>query len=179
MSRSPPEFSRLVPLARLGPESFRQQIEAVAEERQRLARRFDLVALDRLTAVVTLHRESGGRIRLEAGFEAAFTQSCVVTLDPVPAEIVQNFTLLYGPADEEQPEIDLEVDEPVFEPLSGDSIDIGEAVAQELSLVLPEFPRLPDAAVEPTAAGESPTAPGEPQSGPFAGLARLRGSPHS
>jgi uncharacterized metal-binding protein YceD (DUF177 family) len=172
MSTSPPEFSRPVPLARLGAEPFRQQIEATPQERERLARRFDVLALDRLAAVVTLHRESGDLIRLEAVFEAELTQSCVVTLDPVPAQIVQSFVLLYGPAEEEQHEIELDVDEPVFEPLTGDGIDIGEAVAQEFSLALPEFPRLPDAAVEPDAAGE-------PQSGPFAGLARLRGSPQS
>jgi uncharacterized metal-binding protein YceD (DUF177 family) len=168
MSQPSPEFSRPVPLARLGAEPFRQQIEATAEERERLAQRLELIALDRLCAEVTLQRQSTGMIRLEAEFEAEFAQSCVVTLDPVPAAMAQSFALLYGPAEEEQAEIELDVDKPVFEPLIGDCIDIGEAVAQELSLALPEFPRLPDAAVEPT-----PT--DEPQSGPFAGLARLRG----
>jgi uncharacterized metal-binding protein YceD (DUF177 family) len=172
MSQSFPEFSRLVALSslRLGP--FRQQIEAGLVERQRLAQRFDLVTLDRLTAVVTLNRESGEQVRLDAVFEAEFTQSCVVTLDPVATKIVHDFTLLYGPADEERSEIELDVDEPVFEPLTGDEIDIGEAVAQELSLVLPEFPRLPDAVVEPTTSAET-------ENGPFAVLARLRGQSQS
>ena len=42
--RVPPEFSRRVPLARLGPEPFRQDIAAGEAERDALARRFDLVA---------------------------------------------------------------------------------------------------------------------------------------
>ncbi len=57
MSEVTPEFSRLIPLARLGPEPFRRQIQATADERERLAARFDLVALDRLTAMVTLRRQ--------------------------------------------------------------------------------------------------------------------------
>jgi uncharacterized metal-binding protein YceD (DUF177 family) len=170
MSEPTPEFSRLVPLARLGPEPFRPQIEATEEECECLARRFDLVTLDRLTAVVTLHRQTDGLIRLEAVFEAEFAQVCVVTLDPVPAKIAHPFALLYGPAADAQAEIELDADEPVFEPLTGDAIDIGEAVAQELSLSLPDFPRLPDAAVEPIEADE-------PDGGAFAELMKLRRSP--
>ncbi len=165
MSASAPEFSRPIALARLGSTPFRQQIEATAAEREHLARRFDLVALDRLTATVTLRRGDGDAVLLEAAFEAAFAQTCVVTLEPVAGTISQNFTLLYGPAGEDPTEIELDVDETVFEPVTGDSIDIGEAVAQELSLALPEFPRDPDAVIE--AAAETVDAP-------FAALARLR-----
>jgi uncharacterized metal-binding protein YceD (DUF177 family) len=171
MSASAPEFSRPIAVARLGLEPFRQEIEATAEERAGLARRFDLVSLERLAAMVTLQRQSDGLIRLEAVFEAEFEQVCVVTLDPVPAKIAHDFVLLYGPADDEEAEIELDVDEPVFEPLTGEVIDIGEAVAQELSLALPEFPRLPDAEVEPTATSEL--------EGPFADLTRLLRPPQN
>ena len=162
-----PEFSRLVPLARLGWQPLRTTIEATAAERERLAQRFDLVAFARLCAVVTLQRVGSEQIRLEAAFEAEFVQSCVVTLDPVPGRIAQTFSLVYGPPEDQQAEIEIDVDAPVFEPLTGDAIDIGEAVAQELSLALPEFPRLPDAVVDPAAAPES-------EDGPFAALERLR-----
>jgi uncharacterized metal-binding protein YceD (DUF177 family) len=167
MNTSTPEFSRLVPLARLGSEPFRQQIEATAEERERLARRFGLVSLDRLTATVALHRESGGLVRLDADFAAEFTQECVVTLEPVSGNTAQSFTLVYGPAEEGAGEIELDAEAPAFEPLTGEAIDIGEAVAQELSLALPEFPRDPDALLDPAAAAEAP-------GGLFAALAKLR-----
>jgi uncharacterized metal-binding protein YceD (DUF177 family) len=140
-----PEFSRLVPLARLSSKPFSQRIEATAEERERLARRFDLIALDNLTATVALRRQEGEIILLEAEFEAAFVQACVVTLDPVPDLVSASFSLRYGPTGEGGPETDPEADDPVFEPLTGEAIDIGEAVAQEVSLALPEFPRHPDA----------------------------------
>jgi uncharacterized metal-binding protein YceD (DUF177 family) len=166
MSEARSEFSRLVPLARLGSEPFRQQIEATPDERGRLARRFDLVALDHLTATVTLRRQTGQAVLLEAAFEAAFTQDCVVTLEPVAGTVCQSFSLLYGPVGDDRAEIELDPEESVFEPLTGDAIDVGEAVAQELSLALPEFPRDPDATIDAAMAAE-------PDEGPFAALASL------
>jgi uncharacterized metal-binding protein YceD (DUF177 family) len=51
--------------------------------------------------------------------------------------------------------------------LNGDVIDIGEAVAQEFSLLLPVFPRHPEAAIDAEA-------PVESTGSPFASLARLK-----
>jgi len=166
MSEVRPEFSRLIPLARLGPEPFRQTIQATADERERLAARFDLVALDRLTATVTLRRLPGEIVLLEADFEAAFAQNCVITLEPVSDMVLGSFSLLYGPAEEPGAELKPGPDDPVFEALTGDAIDIGEAVAQELSLALPEFPRDPDAAIDAATSVE-------PADSAFADLARL------
>jgi hypothetical protein len=111
MSVPNPEFSRLVPVTRLGSEPSRHEIAASATECRRLARRFDLLTLDRLAAVVTLQRQSGGRIRLEATFEAEFAQSCIVTLEPVSGKIVEKFVLLYGPAENAPIDIDPDIDE--------------------------------------------------------------------
>lgn len=172
MRQPNPEFSRLVRLDQVTAQPLRTMIEATAEECQRLARRFELVALDRLAADVVLQRIAGDLIRLDAAFEAEFAQSCVVTLDPVPGRVDETFSLLYGPPGDAQAEIEIDVDEAVFEPLTGELIDIGEAVAQELSLALPQFPRLPDALVEPTAASPS-------QDGAFSALERIRRSPPS
>jgi uncharacterized metal-binding protein YceD (DUF177 family) len=160
------EFSRPVPLDRLAAGPYRREIAAEPDECGALAARFDLLALDRLTAAVTLRRQEDGTILLEAAFEAAFVQSCVVTLEPVRSMISESFAVRYGPPAAEG-NVTPAVEEPAFEPLSGDAIDIGEAVAQELSLQLPPFPRLPEATVE--AGGES-----EPGTAAFAVLAHRR-----
>jgi uncharacterized metal-binding protein YceD (DUF177 family) len=163
-----PEFSRLVPLARLGRTPLRQEIAASPGERRRLAARFGLLALDRLAADVALSRQGDGTFLLDAAFEAEFTQECVVTLEPVAGQAAAQFALVYGPL-AAAPEDGMAAGEgPAFEPLAGDAIDIGEAVAQELSLVLPEFPRHPEAAL--AAAPEA--APSDPR---LAALARLKG----
>jgi uncharacterized metal-binding protein YceD (DUF177 family) len=165
-SRENPEFSRIVSLARLGSEPFRQQIVADEEERAALARRFDLVSLDRLIADVELLREPGGTVLLSAEFEAAFAQECIVTLDPVPGDVHERFQLRYGPpdAEEESPSGD---DDPAFEPLHDEAVDIGEAVAQEFSLALPPFPRAPEAVIDIRETEK------REETSPFAALARL------
>ena len=158
---SRPEFSRIVSVAQLGTDPYRQEIRATEKEREALAERFGLLALDRLMAEVELVRQGQDTILLQAAFEAAFVQNCVVTLDPVDGAMAANFALRYGP-----PEAEGEDQEDVaFEPLVNDFIDIGEAVAQEFSLALPSFPRSPGAVVEID----------EPQAdaGPFAVLSRL------
>ena len=146
MSAARPEFCRLVPLARLGSEPFRQEIVATEAECAALARRFDLLGLARLAASAELARQGPGVV-LCAAFEAEFVQSCVVTLDPVPGAVAEHFTLLYGPPEAEESAA-AGADDVAFEPLSGDAIDIGEAVAQEFSLALPPFPRSPEATIE-------------------------------
>jgi uncharacterized metal-binding protein YceD (DUF177 family) len=166
-----PEFSRLVRIAGLGFEPFRQRIEATPQERQRLSQRFGLLGLDRLCAVVELRRQDGEVILLEATFEADFVQACTVTLEPLPGGISDRFALVYGPISEQRHEVEHDVDEPAFEPLEGDTIDIGEAVAQELSLSLPLCPRHPGSDFEVEFS--------EGLSGPFASLARLLGQDES
>ena len=94
-------------------------------------------------------------------------QSCVVTLEPVAGVISDRFLLVYGPPEEELREIASDGDEAAFEPLVGDAIDIGEAVAQEVSLALPLFPRDLAASLDIEFA-ETPSA------GPFESLAPLR-----
>ena len=166
MSIDSSEFCRLVPLARLGPEPFRQEIVATQEECAALARRFDLLAIDRLAAAVELIRQGEDVVLLRAAFEAEILQRCVVTLDPVPGAVSECFALLYGPPEAEDSAA-VAGDDVAFEPLSADVIDIGEAVAQEFSLALPPFPRSPDACAE----AEEPFSE---RDGPFAAL-RLPG----
>jgi uncharacterized metal-binding protein YceD (DUF177 family) len=160
------EFSRPVALARLGRDPFRLEIGATQGEREKLARRFGLVALDRLSAVVTLARQSGTSVLLEASFEAEFVQECVVSLEPVRDVVRQRFSLLCGPAEAAERDIEIDSEEVTFEPIVGDAIDVGEAVAQELSLALPAFPRDPQATLEAL----SP----EVEERPLAALARWR-----
>ena len=112
-----------------------------------------------------LVRQRGGTILLRGTIEAEFQQTCVVTLDPVPGAVAEEFALRYGPPDAEPADPGAE-DEPPFEPIERDEIDIGEAVAQEFALLLPPLPRAPETNVESEAEELL-------DRGPFAELARL------
>jgi uncharacterized metal-binding protein YceD (DUF177 family) len=161
------EFSRLVPLARIGTEPFRQEISATIAERAALAQRFGLPELDRLSAAIELVRRGPDMFVLHAAFAAEFVQNCVVTLDPVAGAVSEEFSLLYGPPEAEEQAGGTVEDDVAFEPITSDAIDIGEAVAQQFSLALPPFPRSPDATLEAAA-------PEADEAGPFAVLRRLR-----
>jgi uncharacterized metal-binding protein YceD (DUF177 family) len=165
MTSIAPEFSRPILLARVGTTPFRQEIAATEAERAALARRFDLRVIDQLTATVELVRRGGDMILLRAAFDAKFVQECVVTLDSVPGVASETFELLYGPPEVEEAAAGAVGDAVAFEPLGGDAIDIGEAVAQEFSLALPPFPRSPAAEADAVAPPDDV--------GPFAVLSRL------
>jgi hypothetical protein len=167
-----PEFSRIVDRAALAALPVHRSIEAGEAECAALASRFGLVALPALSAEITLTPAAAGQIRLDGRLTARVVQSCVVTLEPVPAEIAESFTLFYAEAAPPAAHsIDLPVDDEAWpEPLVDGAIDIGEAVAQQLAVALDPYPRAPGATFEArygAAGGGGP----EPAN-PFAALAR-------
>jgi uncharacterized metal-binding protein YceD (DUF177 family) len=164
-----PEFSHRIDGLRLNPGGATCKISANPEQRAALAKRFDLLALDKLDATVKVAPMEGGYYRLTADFDAQLTQACAITSEPVPAHLAENFTLTYGPT-EESSEIVLDGDAESVEPLDDGMIDIGEAVAQQLSLALDPFPRAPGAPLE----GEADLSDDSPRESPFAALAKLR-----
>jgi uncharacterized metal-binding protein YceD (DUF177 family) len=175
-----PEFSRVLLVDRNVPPKQPFHIEANAEERAALARRFALVALDALKAEGSLETlDNGRRAVLRAHLTAKVTQSCVVSLAPVAAEIDEEFTLEYDadadPAALDAPEIpeDMEDMEAFLEepdppdPLVDGAVDVGEAVAEHLALALDPYPRAPGVVFE------SSTAPDSLEESPFKALAGL------
>jgi uncharacterized metal-binding protein YceD (DUF177 family) len=137
------EFPRRVSTTRLGVDAMVYQLAASAAERAALARRFDLVSLDHLAATVRLTRQ-GRDICLAAELTADVVQLCGVTLESFASRVTDHSTLLYQ---RQMPPGDLVAEDEAYELLTDDTIDIGEAVAQQLSLALPPFPRAPDAAI--------------------------------
>jgi|HubBroStandDraft_1064217.scaffolds.fasta_scaffold00055_47 hypothetical protein len=167
-----PEFSRPVSTSRLSAAGATYRIAARAEERAALARRFGLVSLDRLEAEVRLHRVAA-EIRLEADLSADLVQSCVVTMEPVPAALGETFALRYRAGIDEDEADRLALEHPedeIIEPLIAESIDIGEAVAQQLSVAMDPYPRVSGA---PATSGEVPIG----KSDAFDGLAVLKKRP--
>lgn len=171
MTTQLPEFSRPIRLDTLGEAPRALDIEANDAERAALARRFGLIALDRLTAGVRLHRE-GQSILAEGRLTAVASQSCIASGEPVPANIDEPFRLRFLPEDliGEAEEIELSEEDCDTLPFNGGLIDIGEAVAETLSLALDPFPRSPHADEVLKAAGVLQ----EGEAGPFSALKALK-----
>lgn len=174
MEKVEAEFSRIIDVEGLAEEELQRDIDASESEREALARRFGLLSLDRLSATVQVKRVSGG-VRVRGDFEADVVQSCVVTLEPVPAHIADSFSVTFAPEPELEPGAELElppIAEDLPEPLVGNAIDIGETVAQQLALALDPYPRAPGVRFEPE---KYPgLAPKAAENSPFAALASLR-----
>lgn len=126
-------------------------VEASAKERAALARRFGVIAIERLTAEVSLHPKQGRTCwQLDGWVLAEAVQSCVVTLNPVPVNSEFGFKRLYAASHQGEARAEtqhayeeiltLDQDDSP-ELLLGDVIDIGEAIAEEFGLALDPFPR--------------------------------------
>ena len=139
-----PEFTRPIEIARLTRDGRQFEITANPAERDALAKRFGLTALDRLAAVVRLEQIPGSLYRLTAELDTDVTQACVVSLAPVQSRVEEGFSVLYGGGEEAQ-EVNLDGAAETIEPIENGVIDIGEAVAQQLSLALDPFPHAPGA----------------------------------
>lgn len=173
-----PEFSRPVDVESLSETAeTRLDVNADAEERANLARRFGLDRLDSLAATVTLERNAAGDVSLSGRLEAEVVQTCVVTLEPVRATIEARFSRVLTERAEPDARDEIfiapEADEPP-EYFDGGFVDVGEVVAETLGLEIDPFPRAPgavfaQAAPAPAAAGENAE-----KSGPFAALAKLK-----
>ena len=166
------EFSRIVDLRELSEQETIRDVAANAAERAALAARFGLSSIEELRASLRLRRGEGGDVRLAGAYRASVGQTCVATLDPLPGEIEGGIDLRCVPAEASAArEVVVDPAEDV-EVLSGDSIDIGEIVAQELAVSLDPYPRRPDAdPLEEGAGGRDSGA--EAAAHPFAALARL------
>ena len=170
---SAPEFSHVVTLAEAA-QGRTMRLEADEAVRAAIAKRLDLVALDRFVVTAEV-RAVAGEIAAKGAVEAAVVQSCAATALPVPAKLSEPFDLrfLKGAEPVVDPDEEIEISDGDCDilPLEDDRIDIGEAAVQTLSLALDPFPRHPDADRILAEKGVL----SEEQAGPFAALAKLRG----
>jgi uncharacterized metal-binding protein YceD (DUF177 family) len=166
------EFSRTVRIDTLGAGQRRVEIQADEAERAALAKRFGIPAIHCLSAEALVSR-NGEAVRAEGILRATVTQSCVATDAPVENEIEESFGIEFRPhpadaAPDEEVELSEEDLDTVF--YAGAALDLGEAVAETLSLALDPWPRAPGAEEALREAGVK----SEAEAGPFGALAALR-----
>ncbi|MDP1628244.1 DUF177 domain-containing protein [Parvibaculum sp.] len=176
------EFSRIVTVNDVPPSGIEIKFTADAKALKALARRYDVAEVKHLsgTGRIRPYRKAG--LTLECTFKAEVVQSCVVTLDPVSQSIETSFTQRYLPAHMIEPEIGVPVAESEIvidveaedapEPMTGNGIDVGEAVAEQLALAIDPYPRKPGIAFEAPVEDEDDASESPPN--PFAVLEKLK-----
>lgn len=161
-----PEFHRPIPLARLPEEGREERLLATPAECVALARRFGIPAVNRLEATLRLRPEPGGSVAVSGRLSAEVVQDCVITLEPVTQAVEEEVSLrILAPGQE--PSDDPEAPDEI--PAEDGAADLGEAIAEQLSLALDPYPRAPGAAL-PGAGQDGQATP----AGPFAALSGLR-----
>lgn len=160
------EFSRIHPIAHLKVELERVVVEADAAERWALAQRLELIDIVSLRAEVALRRMEDGLIEVTGQLKSSVMQRCVVSLEPIPAAVAIDFRRLFANEGEEAELVEIDPDAELIEPLDGEILDLGEIVAEELSLALDPYPR--------AEAAEIANGDDEDDPNPFASLASLR-----
>jgi uncharacterized metal-binding protein YceD (DUF177 family) len=170
-----PEFSYILALDDIPPGGLSLQLEADEAARKRLAARFGLLSLDRLVASLKVTRGASGiPIRVRGQLEASVVQECVVSLEPISSKIKELIEVEYAPAAEDAEEEVFSLDQPdPPEPLEGDTLELGELVAQHLSIGLDPYPRKAGAKA-PEWDEIGPEAAEDASAGPFAVLEQLR-----
>lgn len=170
-----PGFTYVVARDDVSDDGLEVTLEAKTEARALLAQRFGLLTLDQLKARLVIEPWRKRGIRVSGTLEADLEQSCIVTLSPVPAELSAEFTLLYLPEDVSgrramEVAVDPLAEEPP-DPLPVEGVDLGEAVAEQLALVLDPYPRAEGAEL---AATESLESGSEKKPNPFEILKNLK-----
>ena len=145
---SPPEFSRPIETESLSHGTTEKKLEASREECEALKERFSIDKLKQLSAILQLARTGSGKrlkVTVSGHLNATLSQTCVVTLEPFETEISTEFQTLFDVGATETDEnwdLDLQDDDPP-EPIVDGLIDLGELIAQSLSLEINQHPRKP------------------------------------
>jgi uncharacterized metal-binding protein YceD (DUF177 family) len=164
-----PEFSRRQLLTDPPQAGVEEMLEATPQECAALAERFGIEALRHFSARYTRKPYPGGGLMLTGRIKAEAVQLCVVSLEPVTEHLEKPFTLIVLPP-EATPSEDPDGPDEIEADATG-HFDLGEALAEELSLSLNPYPRAAGADVP---AGLDAGAEEAPRN-PFAKLAVLRG----
>ena len=167
-------FSRVVRVDAVPREGQVIAIEAVPAEREKLASFYQLPEIAALTATLRVEPWGRGGAHVTGAVHGEVTQTCVVSLDPVPAIVDEEVDVRFAPdraanfqsGSTKEPQTFSLVDEDEPDPVIDGTIDLGALTAEFLALGLDPYPRKPGVALDE----EHTTSP--PTDTPFAELAR-------
>lgn len=156
------------------------ELEASPEQLTALKERFELVALNSLSAKVKIHsRGMDDGIFIEGQVQADLVQRCIASLRDVPEVVDAPFSLLLVDVETadrmDADESYLDADQPEYDALEGDTVEVGEVVAQTVAISMNPYPRAEG--VDLSAGNKKDISFNEPElekENPFAVLGKLK-----
>lgn len=184
-------FPRPFPANRIASGAVDTEVSANDDEKKALAELWSVDTVHSVSADlhISVWRREGLRIRGTA--TAKITQSCVVTLEPIETDVVEEIDATFLPENSRQFRRMLNEDgELVVDPdgpdepevFSGHTIDLGAVVAESIALGIDPYPRKDGVALDPQMAGEGEEQDDDPKpqkESPFAVLKGLKNTENS
>ncbi len=180
------EFSYFVDASEIGYKPVKINVSLPDEDKRRLCLRLGLHSIDNLSADIVLERNSVNKFILVKGkIIAEIYQKCVVTTEPVPEIIEDNFEAWFAEPNQavsfikarrERMSRKEKSDQPVMEDsddpeaIIDGNIDLGELVVQHFSLSLLPYPRADGASFDNGDDNTLGAAPEGAYDNPFAAL---------
>ncbi len=137
-------FSEIVRINEIGAGLSRTLVPD-ADARARIVKALDLASLQSFEAEVALTPSRAGWT-LSGRVVAKLEQTCGITLEPLPVEVDERFTVELVEATEPEPdEVDVSIDDDAPDVIEDGRIDLGQYAVEQLTLTLDPFPRKPGA----------------------------------
>ncbi|MCV9997492.1 DUF177 domain-containing protein [Pararhizobium sp. YC-54] len=152
-----PAFSYPVKVGHISANAVTVHIEANGAERKALGDLWDVLEVQSLTADLQISRWKKDGVKVKGRVQARIVQACVVTLEPVEAEIDEPVEAIFVPegsrlariAANDSGEMILDPEGPdVPETFTGDTIDVGVTVSEHAALAIDPYPRKEGASFE-------------------------------
>lgn len=136
-------------VAHIGPQGLEEERRATPAELTTLAECLDIENVLSASAKYEVRRIGREKFRLSGVVVADLIRTCIVTLDPLPEHVTEDFAVefwpqnqIVAPVSEENPILDA----PEIEPIPHGVLDVGRIVYEVLSSALDPYPRKADAA---------------------------------
>lgn len=166
---SPSPVSYPVNVSHLARSGLPVWLEADDKQRQALADDHDLASVESFRFDLKLAPWKGDGVRITGNVRAAITQTCVVTLEPLKADIDETVDAILVPEGSNlanpdwagHGELVIEAEGPDMpETFSGDSVDVGALAEEFFVLAIDPYPRKEGASLPEVGAGETGEARG-------------------
>ncbi|MCF6214799.1 MAG: DUF177 domain-containing protein [Emcibacter sp.] len=150
------EFSRPIDVTTVGKNGRHFNFQATETEKSALAFRFDVLEIMRLDAKADIAPAKKGQYKLTVSYNVKLKQACSISLEAIVDDLSGNFTVIlqHPPrvpnkqSQKEDLEIDFVYEEGDIEYINSNLVDVGELIAQYISLEINPYPRRPDATGE-------------------------------
>jgi hypothetical protein len=179
----PNPWSAPVTVVQIPEAGLHRDIEADAVARMALARIAGVREIGSVRASFDLVPGRDDSVQVRGRVSASVGQVCVVSLDPIENDIVEDIDLIFVPESQvrelaesivDDDEIDAGRETPdAPEPIVDGVIDLGRIASDALFLGIDPYPRKPDVVFEP------PSVAVDPEDHPFAALKALKNDSNS